>query len=120
METGMHDYIIEDMVRKLRPVLKDKAKAQKILTRYWRDKMALVWDVEDVHKAANELEVALTEKEAISLLQTLLNQHNAQYGIKWEDLTTHITDNVLGRKLTRLELRRFVERDIITYAKPEN
>ena len=76
--------------------------------------MALVWEVEDVHRAANEREVALTDKEAVTVLQTLLNQHNAQLGIRWEDLTTHIEEHVLGRKLTEAEVRRFVEQDIIT------
>jgi len=89
MELNMHNHIIEDMVRKLGPVLKDKAKAHKILTRYWQNKMALVWDTEDVHRAANEWDLALTEKEAIQVLQALHSQHNAQYGIRWEDITTH-------------------------------
>jgi hypothetical protein len=110
----MHNYIIEDMVRKLGPVLTDKAKAQKILIRYWRNKMALVWDTEDVHRAANELDLALTEKQAVQVLETLHNQHNAQYGIRWEDITTHIEDNALGRKLTKQEVDRFVKKDILT------
>ena len=82
--------------------------------------MALVWEVEDVHRAANEREVALTDKEAVTVLQTLLNQHNAQLGIRWEDLTTHIEDHLLGRKLTKAEVRRFVDLDIITIHKPQN
>jgi hypothetical protein len=110
----MHDHHIEEMVRRLKPVLTDKAKAHTILTRYWRNKMALVWEVEDVHRAANELELALTEKEAIRVLQTLHSQHNAQYGIRWEDITTHIQDNVLGRKLTKREVHGFVQHDKLT------
>jgi hypothetical protein len=113
----MHTDIIEDMVRKLRPILKDKSKAELILKNYWRDKMALVWEVEDVHRAANEREVALTKEEAMKILQTLLNQHNKQYGIKWEDLTYHIEDQVLGRKLTAKEVDRFVKKDILTIHK---
>jgi hypothetical protein len=50
----MHQHHIDDMVRKLRPVLKDADKAKTILKRYWSDKMALVWEVEDVFRAANE------------------------------------------------------------------
>jgi hypothetical protein len=38
----MHEHHIEDMVRRLSPVLKDKARARTILRRYWRNKMALV------------------------------------------------------------------------------
>ena len=113
----MHEHHLDDMVRKLKPVLKDPAKARVILQRHWRTRMALIWEMEDVHRAANEREAALTNREAVDVLQTLLNQHNRQYGIKWEDLTAHIEDRVLGRKLTKAELRRFVERDIITVQK---
>jgi len=114
MELIMHNHHLEEMVRKLTPVLKDKAKAQKILTRYWRNKIAIVWETEDVHRAANEHEVALTEREAIRVLQTLHDQHNAQLGLKWEDITTHIEAYVLGRKLTKREVNQFVQYDKLT------
>jgi DNA-binding PucR family transcriptional regulator len=110
----MYDHHIQDMLSKLRPVLKDKEKAKSILERYWSDKIAIVWEVEDVFRAANEREVAMTKKEAIKLLQELHEHHNA---LKWEDLTTSIEDQVLGCKLTKRETKRFVERDIITVAK---
>jgi len=113
----MHTYLIEDMVKKLRPVLKDKAKALKILNRYWSNRMALVWDTADVHQAANEIEVALTEKEARQVLQALHLQYNRQLGLRWEDITAHITENVLGRKLTRSEVARFVKQDLLTVHK---
>ena len=113
----MQETIINDMVGKLKPVLKDTSKAKSILQRYWRTRIALVWMLADVHRAANEREVALTNREAIDVLQQLFHQHNPQYGIKWEDLTTHIEDQALGRKLTRAELKHFVERDIITIQK---
>jgi hypothetical protein len=107
----MHTHHIENMVRRLGPVLKDKAKALNILTRFWRNKMALVWETAQVHRAANELELALTEKEAIQVLQTLHNQHNAQYGIRWEDITAHMEAHVLGRKLNKREVNQFVQHD---------
>jgi hypothetical protein len=110
----MCDHHIEEMLRKLRPALKTRNKAKHILERYWSDKIAIVWDTEDVFRAANEREVALTKKEAIKLLNELHDHHNAQCGLKWEDLTTTIKDQVLGRKLTKREIKRFVEQDIIT------
>ena len=42
--------------------------------------MALVWDVQDVHTAANEREVALTNQEAIKVLQEMHHYHNKQTG----------------------------------------
>jgi|SRR5208283_235098 len=110
----MHNYIIEAMVEALKPTLKNSRKAQQILDRFWTDKMALVWDTEDVHTAANEREVALTNKEAIKVLQELHHYHNKQYGIKWEDVTCYIEEYVLGRKLTKAEVKRFVEKNLLT------
>ncbi|MCX6921893.1 MAG: hypothetical protein NT154_01550, partial [Verrucomicrobia bacterium] len=63
---------------------------------------------------ANEREVALTRQEAIKVLRELHHYHNRQYGIKWEDLTSYIEEYALGRKLTRAELKRFVEKNILT------
>ena len=113
----MHQHHIDSMVQRLKPVLKDPSKAKVILKRYWHTRMALVWVVEDVHRAANERDRAMTDREAIAVLEALHKQHNAQYGIKWEDLTTHIEDRVLGRKLTKAELKRFIKQDLITVQK---
>ena len=60
-------HLIEEIFRALRPELKDKAGAKNILERYWRDKIAIVWDITDVHRAANERELALTDKEAAEI-----------------------------------------------------
>ena len=108
---------IKDMVRRLSSILKDKSEAERILKKYWVSKMAVVWSIQDVHRAANEQEVALTRREAIQVLQTLLDHHDAQYGIKWEDITNLIQDRVLGRPLTKAEINRFVDRDQITVQK---
>ena len=113
----MDERYIKDMVASLSSILKDKFRAQRILKKYWSQKMAVVWSVEEVYRAANEIEVALTRTEAVQVLQTLLNQHNPQYGIKWEDITSHIQDRVLGRRMTKAEIKHFVELDQITVQK---
>ena len=92
---------IEDLAR----VLKLKPRGRKILERYWSDKIALVWEVEDVYRAANEQEVALNRREAIELLHDLGHHYNPQYGIKWQDLTEAIKDQVLGRPLSKREIK---------------
>jgi hypothetical protein len=111
------NHLIDEMLTALRPVLKSRTGAKKILERYWRNKIAIVWDGEDVHRAANERELALTEKEAREILAALYQSHNAQFGIKWEDIYDLIEEKCVGRKLTKPELKRFVERDIITVQK---
>src|ERR1044071_5674342 len=113
----MHDHIIESMLRALRPALKSHRKAQRILERFWSDKIAIVWDVEDVHRAANETEVALTSQEAVCVLKELHEHHNAQLGLRWEDITSLIEAKVLGRKLTKREVERFVKQEILTIHK---
>ena len=110
----MHHFIIQSMVQALKPVLKDKDRAEAILERFWTDKMALVWDTEDVHRAANEIEIVLTEKEASKLLEDLHQHHNPQYGLQWKDLTDRIRDDVLGRAMTKREVGRFVKKDVLT------
>ena len=110
----MHHFIIQSMLQSLKPVLKDKAKAERILERFWQDKMALVWDTEDIHRAANEIEIALTDSEACELLHDLHEHHNPQYGLQWKDVTDRIRNDVLGRAMTKREVNRFVKKDILT------
>lgn len=113
----MHDHFIDQMVRQLKPVLNDPDKARAILKRYWRTSMALVWEVKDVHRAANERERVLTDREAAEVLQTLLQQHNPQLGIRWSDLWDHVDLYQPGRKISKAELQRFVRQDQVTVQK---
>lgn len=114
IESNMDSFVIKAMVQALRPTLKDPKRAEAILNQFWRDKIALVWDTEDVHTAANEREVALTNQEAIKVLQETHHYHNKQYGLKWQDVTAYIEEYALGRKLTKAEVKRFVEKNILT------
>ncbi len=110
----MHHFVIESMVKSLRPVLKDPAKAKQILQRFWSDKIAIVWDTEDVHTAANERELALTRQQAVEVLQELFHHHDKQLGLRWADVTGYIEAHALGRKLTKVEVNRFVAKNILT------
>ena len=110
----MHDYIIKSLVTALKPTLKNPAKAKQMLDRFWSDKVALVWDVRDVHTAANEREVALTSKEAMKVLQEMRHYHDKQLGLRWKDVTCYIEEYALGRILTRAELNLFVEKNLLT------
>ena len=105
---------IQEMLRLLKPVLKDRAKAEQILKRYWSSRIALVWTVREVHTAANERDRALTRTEAVKLLQVMLENHNPQYGLRWSDFTSYIEEYQSGRKMTRSEIRRFVKKNILT------
>jgi len=110
----MHQYIIEAMVEALKPALKNPTRARQILERFWSDKMALVWDVRDVHTAANEKGMALTSRQAIKVLQELHHYHDKQCGIQWRDAACYIEEYALGRKLTKRELKRVGEQNLLT------
>lgn len=45
------------------------------LEKYWSDKIALVWTMNDIHKAANERGLALTKQEAKALLDDLAKHY---------------------------------------------
>ena len=105
---------LEDLMQQLKAALKNNPRALNILKRYLSDKVLIVWRTEDVHRAANEMNLALTEKEAMTVLETLHRQHNRQLGLRWSDITDHIEAHVLGRKLTKREIHRFVTQDKLT------
>jgi len=113
----MNSHVIDGMLKALAPVLTSRTKARAILERYWRDRIAIVWDLGHVHTAANEQNTVLTNEEAREILQKLHTFHNRQYGINWATLTEAIKDSGKGRVLTKAELKRFVGKNVITIGK---
>ena len=100
---------LEGQLNALKPVLKDRLKAKERLEKYWSDKIGLIWTMNDIHKAANERGLALTKKEAKALLDDLGKHYNRQYGIKWIDLWDLIENSGYGRKMTKREVKAFVQ-----------
>ena len=109
---------ISGMLKALKPALRSQSKAEQILKKYWRDQVAIVWTIEQVHRAANERERVLTDAEARELLHEFIRHHNPQYGIKWWDLLEVIDQSVLGRSMTKKELKTFVDDDELTVDRP--
>lgn len=110
----MHEHNIVEMLDALAPTLKSRRKAETLLCGYWSNKIAIIWSTEDVHRAANERETVLTEKEAREILLELFEHHNSQYGLQWKDVTEAIEQSGKGRDITKRELSRFVHKNIIT------
>ena len=113
----MHPDEINGMPEALALVVKDPNKARRILERYWRDQVALVWTAKQVHRAAYEVNTVLTLKEARVLLRDLHQHYNPQYGIQWSDVRELIQDSGLGRDITRKELLAFIHHDVIAIAR---
>jgi hypothetical protein len=113
----MKPKIMQEMLQQLRPALKRPSKAEALLQEYCKNRIAIIWNTNDVHRAANEKEMALTESEAIQVLQAVRHNYNPQHGLKWEDVTDYIVDRVLGRSLTKRELHQLVLKDVVTIQK---
>lgn len=111
----MNEVEQSDLLEALGPALKSYSKAEKLLEKFWRDRRAIIWTTEQVHRAANERGKVLTNTEARELLYDFVRLHNAQYGVKWQDLLELIDQSVLGRKMTKRQLKAFVERDMIAF-----
>jgi hypothetical protein len=62
---------ISRMVTALKPALKSTERAHTILETFWQDKIAIIWTIEHVYRAANELGVAVNRTEAIE--STIVN-----------------------------------------------
>lgn len=105
--------LITELLTVLAPALKSRAKAEQLLTEYWADKIALVWTTQQVHRAANEVKTVLTEAQARQLLHELHQAYDPQYGLDWETLVGHLQHSGLGRDITKRELHRFINDDVL-------
>lgn len=118
--TLMHAQHLKEMVRALRSALKEPAKAQAILERYWQDRKAIIWEIKDVHRAANERGMVFTNNQARQILQKFMDsysKYDPELGINWLRLLEIIDESCLGRKMTHQELKRFLEKDVIATQK---
>jgi len=52
--------------------------------------ISISWNVEDIQTVAEELEIAVTVKEAVTILKSLESNHDAEYGIKWDDIQSEL------------------------------
>ena len=110
--------LLTDLLDKLRPALSSRRKAQRLLDDYWADRIALIWTTQDVHRAANENRLVLTEAEARGLLRELNLHHNPQYGLRWSDVAEHLQRSGKSRDIRKRELHRFLQHDVLTIEPP--
>ena len=106
------------MLAALRPVLNDAPAAEQIMKRCWRDHIALVWSAADIHRAANALDLALTQAQARDILAGLLKHHNPEYGLQRRDVRECIQQSGWGRPLTPGERQWFREKDVLSIDRP--
>ncbi len=69
----------------------DCQQVEKVLAKYWADKVAVIWTTDDVHSIQDDFNEdtcssSLSEEQAINVLQETLDSHDTYNGITWESL----------------------------------
>jgi hypothetical protein len=67
-----------------------------VLSRYWEDKIAPVWGVEEVYECAHRAEKPITRDLAIEVLERAFDKHDAEYGISWITLDVTLEEYSLN------------------------
>jgi len=87
---GMCDHLVAT------GLISDPVQVQKVLADYWADKIAEVWDIEDVKSTMaewHEVEIdAISDETALEVLHTVFENHDCNYGINWETIRATALD----------------------------
>lgn len=94
----MYSHNIAEMVvalRKAKLIRKqDESAAEKALLKVWDDKIAIVWNTEDVIGTASNmgLKKHITKGEAQAVLDFVLDKHDATVGVSWDTIEYAINE----------------------------
>jgi hypothetical protein len=71
---------------------------RKVLNKYFSDKIALIWTVDDIIWRGEEKGVNISNKQASVILAEMFRDHDANIGFNWEVIDAKISD-VMTEKL---------------------
>lgn len=95
----MFDHIIEEMADAIAKELHiDHNDVLHILHHYWQDKIAHVWQVEDMLETALNTGTPITKEDAVAILKDLFEGHDAELGITWMTLEVALQEYRLDWK----------------------
>jgi hypothetical protein len=104
----MNDYVLEEMADAISKELHvDTNDVLRVLHRYWQDKIAPVWQVDDLLEAALNTGTPITKDDALEVLKDLFEGHDAELGITWMTLEVALQEYRLNFK--RLPEDRYSE-----------
>jgi len=104
----MNDYMLEEMANAIAKELHvDSNAVLAILSRYWEDKIAPVWQVEEILGTALNVGKPITHADALEVLKDIFEGHDAELGITWTTLEVALQEYHLDWK--RLPEDRHVE-----------
>lgn len=110
----MYDYMITEMAKAICDNLKEiekpssdiievQGRIEEILKDYWKDKIASTWNIEDVRTrllenyGSDANRIILTDAECKTILDNVLENIDANYGICWDNIDTEL-DSFLESK----------------------
>ncbi len=95
----MNDHVIEEMAETIAKELHvDHNDVLHVLHRYWEDKIAPVWQVDDLLETALNIGKPITKQDAVDLLKDLFEGHDAELGITWTTLEVALQEYYLDWK----------------------
>jgi len=104
----MNDHVIEEMADSIASELHiPNEDVLRILHLYWQDKIAPIWQVDDLLETALNAGVPITKEDATQVLKDLFEGHDAELGITWITLEVALQEYHLDWK--RLPEERYPE-----------
>jgi hypothetical protein len=89
----MHAYMIEEMAEAISQKLHiDSNAVLLVLHQYWENKIALTWDVRDMLNAALNVGKPITKADAVTLLYSMLDDHDPVLGVSWQTLEIELEE----------------------------
>ena len=89
----MYDYILEEMADAIALKLYVNSNhVLGVLNRYWQDKIAHIWQVDDMLEAARRAGKPITRADAVVLLYEVFDHHDSSLGISWTSLEVALED----------------------------
>jgi hypothetical protein len=82
----MYEFHVDEMAAAVQETLDEspetRLRIREALAAYWADKIALVWNVEDVR----ECKPGISDADAVAALRLVLRRNDASRGVTWDDI----------------------------------
>jgi len=89
----MHTYMLEEMSDSVAEHCgTNRDDILRVLSEYWKDKIAHVWQVDDVIDVALRTGIPITAQAANEVLQVVYDHIDCEYGITWTTLDVALED----------------------------
>lgn len=100
----MYDYVLEEMADAIAKECRvDNNAVLSVLSHYWQDKIAQVWQVDDMLECALNAGKPVTHADAVDVLLNVFHNHDSSMGINWTNLEVELENYQLDYKTLPLD-----------------